>query len=237
MKRINIQAAFVGEPNAMGEGLEAIGGDEAALVLVRGGELTIVVPPGTPDDRITTDGTYVRGALHLENGRIMNFEINQDAVGAFFEDQSIELYRQQSTQTSGDLFTASSPLFAQSAAISTPVRAIMAPDPVTVRSEITLRELAEILVSNKVSGVPVVDDHGKLIGIVTESDIIARTGATVGELMTQNVVWVPEDRIIAEVAALMSDRRIRRMPVVRDGHIVGVVSQSDIVRWLAEMGA
>src|SRR5581483_10872964 len=74
MKRFNIQSAFVGEPTASQEGLEADDDQEAVVLRVRGGELTLVVPSGTPDEQIVQRCGVLRGALRLENERVLTFE-------------------------------------------------------------------------------------------------------------------------------------------------------------------
>jgi hypothetical protein len=84
MKRRNVQMAFVGEgvssSNTAAEQL--VEGDEAVDVDVRGGKLMIVVPAGTPDDKIFDAATTLGGELELENGLRFSFTLEGDAVGA-----------------------------------------------------------------------------------------------------------------------------------------------------------
>src|ERR671933_2722128 len=87
MRRVNIQAAF------LGEGGESDTGDEEGLALVvRGGEVVLVLPAGTPEDRAVSAASTVRGSLRLETGRVLLFEIHDGAVGAFFEDEPAALF-------------------------------------------------------------------------------------------------------------------------------------------------
>ena len=238
MKRVNIQAAFVGEPSAAAEGLETADSDEAVLLRVRGGELTFVVPFGTPDDRVTPGATCLRGVLHLENERVLTFEIQDGAEGAFFEDEPAALHRRREGDPGGgDMFRTSgaAPLLARTPADSTTVGTIMSTTLVTVGPSTPVAELAALLAFHRVSGVPVVDRSGRLVGVVTETDVIARGGETVGDMMTSDVLSVGEGDTIARAAALIAERRVRRLPVVRDGRVVGLVSQADVVRWLASL--
>src|SRR5215216_828191 len=94
MKRLNIRDAFVGEPTGASDGSEDEG-DEAVVLVVRGGEIVVVVPPGTPDEKVLDGPSIVRGALRLENERVLSFEIHDGATGAFVEDESAELHRRR----------------------------------------------------------------------------------------------------------------------------------------------
>src|SRR5215210_6602294 len=87
MRRVNIQAAF------LGEGGDSDTGDEEGLALaVRGGEIVLVMPAGTSEDRAVQAASTLRGSLRLESGRVLTFEIHDGAVGAFFEDEPAELF-------------------------------------------------------------------------------------------------------------------------------------------------
>ncbi|MBC7326989.1 CBS domain-containing protein [bacterium] len=105
---------------------------------------------------------------------------------------------------------------------------------ITVKSCTTREELAKILATNKISGVPVMDDEGCcIIGIVTEADLLTKSGATVGEIMTKEVVSVCEDTPIEEIAKILAEKGIKRVPVVKEGKLVGIVSRADIVKAFA----
>src|SRR5919198_4258275 len=94
MKRLNIKDAFVGEPSGADDGSDEPG-EEAVVLSVRGGEVVLVVPEGTPDGQVLDGPSVIRGALRLENERVLNFEIHDGATGAFFEDESVELHRRR----------------------------------------------------------------------------------------------------------------------------------------------
>ena len=97
MRRVNIQAAF------LGEGGDSDDGDDEGLALsVRGGEVVLVVPAGTSEQRSVEAASMVRGSLRLETGRVLTFEIHDGAVGAFFEDEPGELFdRREQTPADG----------------------------------------------------------------------------------------------------------------------------------------
>ena len=236
MRRVNIQAAFIGEPTGTAEGLDTMESDEAVTLLVRGGEVTLVVPAATPDDRVLDRASHLRGTLHLENERVLTFDIHVEAEGAYWEHDPAALHARREQGGAGDLFRAGAPLFAQPAAASASVRAIMTAEVVTIAPSATAQELAERLAFHRISGLPVVDG-GRLVGVVTESDLIARAGATVDELMSREVIAVSEDATIAEAAGLIAGRRVHRLPVLRGDEVVGLVSRADIVRWLAGTGS
>ena len=135
------------------------------------------------------------------------------------------------------------------------VRDIMTTDPISVRGDTLLKEAARIMVRHKVSGLPVIDDDGRLTGIVTEGDFLKQEATrdrpyrvslldalfgegdpatpiaeTVGEVMTDKVVTITADASLGEAARLMAARGIKRLPVVGDGGTLeGIISRADIV--------
>ena len=230
MKRVNIKDAFVGEPSGSQEEFGADDSDEAVVLAVRGGEVIAVVPAGTPEDRVVGAAAVVRGALRLENERVLTFEIHEGASSAFFEDEAAGLHerRQQSGThglsaiTSGDYM--GGPRTAGD---------IMNRDVVTTRPHVPVAELPRLLTFHNISGMPVADAGGRVIGIVSEADVIGKRGPTVGDVMTPDVVSVSSGAAVEQVAALMTERRIKRVPVMDDGALVGIVSRADIVRALA----
>lgn len=105
----------------------------------------------------------------------------------------------------------------------------------TVHVEDPVDAVVDIIVGMRITGVPVVDDAGHCIGVVTESDILGKRGSTVGAIMTADAVTVDEDVSLAEAAELMLTRRIRRLPVVRgDGTLAGLLTRMDLVRWFGQ---
>lgn len=85
MKRRNVQQAFIGEPTGsdLTSALDSqADGDEAIELAVRGGTIMLVVPAGTPDDQLWEARSFLGGEIQLEDGRILSFEMQGDAVGA-----------------------------------------------------------------------------------------------------------------------------------------------------------
>lgn len=85
MKRRNVQEAFVGEPdeNSLSGHLDNMeSGDDAVDIEVRGGKIQVVVPSGTPDERLFEDHSFLGGELELEDGRVLSFQIQDGAIGA-----------------------------------------------------------------------------------------------------------------------------------------------------------
>lgn len=110
----------------------------------------------------------------------------------------------------------------------------------------TLKEAAELLDTRRVGAMVVLNGSGGLIGVLSERDIvrnIARMGAaalacTVGDVMTRQVVTVRPRETIEKAMDRMTDRRIRHLPVVEGGRLLGVVSIGDLVKWrIAEASA
>jgi len=135
------------------------------------------------------------------------------------------------------------------------VKDIMTADVVTVRADTSYRDIVALVRGHRVSGLPVVDDDAKVIGVVSETDLLAaetadpgqgvhlasRTWlphrpqvmadtATAGDLMTHPAVTTGPDELVANAARLMHSLKLERLPVVdRDRRLVGIVSRSDVL--------
>jgi CBS-domain-containing membrane protein len=112
------------------------------------------------------------------------------------------------------------------------VKEIMTAPVITAGPEATVAEIAELLVRHRISGVPVIDAAGSMIGLVSEHDLLARRGETAAEVMTAEVITVDEQVEVDDVRQLLVERRIRRVPVVAAGRLAGIVSRSDVVATL-----
>ena len=110
---------------------------------------------------------------------------------------------------------------------------IMTRDIITVAPELTVRKLAMTLVKNQISGAPVTGKTGKIVGIVSEADIVAKKGKDVKAIMSKKVISVVEDTPVEEIAQLMTKHKIKRLPVMNGGKVVGIVSRADIVNAIA----
>ena len=115
-------------------------------------------------------------------------------------------------------------------------RDIMTSNVYTIRPEASAQDAAQLLSQKRISGLPVVNPDGRIIGIVTEADIISkvnREGLLVADIMSHEVIAVEEETSVSEIASLLANRRIKRVPVVEKGMLVGIVSRADIVHAVA----
>jgi CBS domain-containing protein len=130
----------------------------------------------------------------------------------------------------------------------------------------TIQEVAGTLATNRISAVPVEDREGKLAGIVSEGDLIRRSeigtersrswwldalstnrklaenfvqshSRRVSDIMTTDVIWVNPDSTLSEIASLLEKNGIKRVPVVQDDTVVGIVSRANLVQALASVMA
>jgi CBS domain-containing protein len=135
---------------------------------------------------------------------------------------------------------------------------------VSVKPEMTVQAAAKVLVEQRISGAPVVDAQGHLVGMLSEGDLIHRAeidtaehrhswwldlfsrgreaaeyikshGRKVEDVMTTDVISVEEMTPLSEVANILETRRIKRVPVVRAGELVGIVSRANLVQALASI--
>jgi CBS domain-containing protein len=142
---------------------------------------------------------------------------------------------------------------------------VMTSDVVSVEPDTPVRDIAELLYSRRISGVPVVEND-QVIGIVSEGDLIghvaaigeprrswwlslfadeslsardyAKThGRTARDVMTASVVSVEETATLAEMARLVERHRIKRVPVLRDGKLIGIVTRGNLLQGLATLKA
>jgi CBS domain-containing protein len=143
---------------------------------------------------------------------------------------------------------------------------IMSTNVVTIRPQTTVNQIAQLMSEHDISGLPVVDDAGQVLGIVTELDMIARNarfkmptyfvildsiiyletpkhfqerlehvlGTTAEEIMSKPAATIAPDAKIEELADLMVNQRKNPIPVVEKGRLVGIVSRSDIIRWMIQ---
>jgi len=150
---------------------------------------------------------------------------------------------------------------------------VMTTNVVTVGPDTPVQEVAKILSERSISGVPVVDAANRLVGIVSEGDLLHRVetgterrpdrrtgrrrswwldtigadeelardyvkshGRTARDVMTSEVTFVSDTTELGEIANILESKRIKRVPVVRDGRLVGIVSRANLVRALAAAG-
>ncbi|MBR0794996.1 CBS domain-containing protein [Bradyrhizobium jicamae] len=139
---------------------------------------------------------------------------------------------------------------------------IMSRNVITVKADTSILEAATMMVDHHISGLPVVDACGKLVGIVSESDFLRRSeigtqrhrprwlqflvgpgraadefvherGRRVGAVMSIDPVTVTEDTPLQDLVGLMEKKQIKRVPVMRNGQLVGIVTRTDLLRAVA----
>lgn len=110
---------------------------------------------------------------------------------------------------------------------------IMTSPVITVPAHASTQQVADTLTRHGIGGVPVVDQAGTLLGLVGEHDLLTKAGAVASDLMTTVVITVTADSAADDVRHLLIDRRIRRVPVVREGRLVGIVSRHDLAAVMA----
>jgi CBS domain-containing protein len=113
------------------------------------------------------------------------------------------------------------------------VKDIMTTHVVAVGPGASYREVAATLRAHRVSGLPVVDAEGIVVGVVSETDLLikrAKAGRTAADLMSHPAVTTSPDELVSSVARIMYRRKLRRMPVVDSGgHLVGIACRSDVL--------
>ncbi len=111
---------------------------------------------------------------------------------------------------------------------------------ITFKPETELFDAIRVFTDSNISGAPVVNDRGELVGMVSEVDCLKgiltytyheeEKGGVVGDLMSTDIKSVTADSSIIELSKLFIDGGLRRMPVLRDGHLVGQISRKDVLR-------
>ena len=116
-------------------------------------------------------------------------------------------------------------------------RDIMTKPVVAARKHASAKDIALQILSGLYSGMPVTDESGKVIGVVTEYDLLAQLGKgrqlaklTAKDIMTEKAVTVDVNTPLNEVLNLMLNKDVIRIPVTEDGRLVGVIARSDILR-------
>lgn len=127
-------------------------------------------------------------------------------------------------------------------------RDVMSDGVLSVGADASVLEAARLLVNCRVSAMPVVDGAGIMTGIVSEADLMGdaedyiapgdgRPARKVADVMTRDVVTASEDMPLSQIAGLMKGHNIKRIPILRNGAVVGIVSRVDILRGLISLSA
>lgn len=112
---------------------------------------------------------------------------------------------------------------------------------ITFKPDQSIHDVVEGLMKHKISGAPIVNDKGELCGIISEGDCLKEVvkgmydnhptlSGLVQEYMAKNIITVPPDLNIFEAAKMFLEKRLRRFPVVREGKLIGQISQKDVMK-------
>ena len=112
-------------------------------------------------------------------------------------------------------------------------RDVMVTDVPTTTSDTSVDEVIAVLEAQDIGGMPVVDEGQKLVGMVTDYDIISKRGSTVGSIMSRGVITVQETAPVGELIELMGLHGVRQLPVVHDGQLIGIVTRRELMRHYA----
>jgi acetoin utilization protein AcuB len=132
------------------------------------------------------------------------------------------------------------------------VRERMSRNPYTISADAPMEEALKRMRENSFRHLPVVDQSGQLVGIVSETDLLyaSPTSAaslsiyemqyllsrlTVGQVMTKDVITVTEDTPVEDAASIMTDHKIGGLPVLRDGEIIGIITETDLFKLFLEL--
>jgi CBS-domain-containing membrane protein len=137
---------------------------------------------------------------------------------------------------------------------------------ITVSPQASVRDVAKLFLSNRISAVPVVDEHGELIGIISEGDLARRSeldtnphrswwlemfsrkskealakeymksrGSKIRDVMTKNVITAKPTTSVRDIATLLEKHRIKRVPIIAKGRMIGIVSRANLIQALATL--
>jgi acetoin utilization protein AcuB len=132
------------------------------------------------------------------------------------------------------------------------VRERMSQEPVTITSDVSVTDALRLMRERKVRRMPVLDSHGKLVGIVSDQDLLYASPSPVSslsvwemnyllarlkveEVMTRKVITVTEDTPLEEAARIMADSKIGGLPVMREDRLVGIITETDLFKAFLEM--
>jgi len=120
------------------------------------------------------------------------------------------------------------------------IEGLMTADVITVKRQTPIVEVIETLLANDVTGLPVVNDDGTMAGIISEKDVLGllsdseNTSAVAEDFMTEHVVGFDVEGDLIEICESLIKNPFRRVPILRDNKIAGIISRRDIIRYILE---
>jgi CBS domain-containing protein len=120
---------------------------------------------------------------------------------------------------------------------------IMTTELITIREDATIKDVIRVLVTNRISGLPVVSDDMDIIGLVTEKDVLRMLYdrdvkiQSAADLMTSDVTCFDENDDLISIFKGLVENNFRRVPILSQGKLVGIISRTDIIRFLSESAA
>ena len=120
------------------------------------------------------------------------------------------------------------------------IKTVMKTDVITVRRQTPIYEAISTLIENNITGLPVVDDDMTLAGIISEKDVLELlydlkdNSAVVEDFMTENVASFDLEDDLIEVCECLVKKPFRRVPIVAEGKLVGIISRKDIIKYILE---
>ncbi len=110
---------------------------------------------------------------------------------------------------------------------------VMTTKVITVTEHQSKQQAAHLLSHHHISGLPVVNTDHVVVGMVSEYDVMSKEGQTVGEIMTHGVISIAPDTDLEEIKHILVHEHIKRLPVLYQGRLLGIVSRADLVREVA----
>jgi CBS domain-containing protein len=107
---------------------------------------------------------------------------------------------------------------------------------ITASPGMSVEEAASLLARHRITGLPVLDEQGSVIGMISDFDLIGKhgQGRVVADIMTRQVISVSPDTDLSEIGHILTAKHIRRLPVVQGNLLVGLVSRGDLIRRIAQ---
>ena len=119
---------------------------------------------------------------------------------------------------------------------------IMTTQVICIHKDTPIYEAVDLMVTNSITGIPVIENDSMLVGILSEQDVLRlfqtyekEKDKTVSEFMTQPAIHFEEDEGIGDICSCMMQNSIRRVPITSNGKVVGVISRSDILRQIVNL--